>query len=162
MMECTTYRDELLEAAPDELAGVAPTPLADHVRECRRCGETARLLLTEHARLGSALSLLQPSLSADAAASDVLSAAVGVLPFRPSRRERLGRFAATVFPMAAAAALAIYVVYGRDEAVPQVAQVSEQPATQVRITAPPGTGTIVLTTSDPNITFAWIGQEINP
>jgi hypothetical protein len=157
-----TYRDELLEAAPDELAGVAPTPLADHVRECRRCGDTARLLLAEHARLGTALSLLQPRMSADAAADDILSTGVDVIPLRPSRFERLGRFAATVFPMAAAAALAIYVVYGREEPVPAIRQTIEQPATQVRITAPPGTGTIVLTTSDPNITFAWIGQEINP
>jgi hypothetical protein len=160
--ECTTWQDELFEAAPDELAGVAPTALAGHVRECHRCGETARLLLAEHARLGTALSLVQPRVSADAAAGEILSMSDVVVPYRPSRGERLQRVAATIFPMAAAAALAIYVVYGRDDVVPTPVVEREQPATAVRITAPPGTGTIVLKTSDPDITFAWIGQEIDP
>ena len=162
MTQCITWHEELLEAAPDELAGVAPTALADHVRECRRCGDTARLLLSEHARLGIALSLIQPRLSAEAAASQVLATSDVVIPFRPSRGERLQRIAATIFPMAAAAAIAVYVVYGRDDGVPSTVYTRESPATAVRITAPPGTGTLVLKTSDPNITFAWIGQEIDP
>lgn len=162
MTDCTTYGDELLEAAPNELAGVAPTALADHVRDCHRCGETARLLLAEHARLGRALSLVQPRMSADAAAGEILSMSDAVVPYRPSRGERLQRIAATLFPMAAAAALAIYVVYGRNDVVPVPAPERVEPATVVRITAPPGTGTVVLKTSDPTITFAWIGQEIDP
>ena len=162
MTECTIWHDELLEAAPDELAGAAPTALADHVRECHRCGETARLLLAEHARLGMTLALVQPRVSADAAAGDVLSNSEVLAPYRPSRAERFQRAVATIFPMAAAAALAIYVVYGRDEVVPRPAVEREQPATAVRITAPPGRGTVVLKTSDPDITFAWIGQEIDP
>ena len=162
MSECTTWRDELLEAAPDELAGVAPTALADHVRECRCCGEAARLLLTEHARLGNALSLVQPRLSADAAASEVLSSATDVRPFRPSNRERVQRLAATFFPMAAAAGLAMYVVYGRTETAPRPAYTAERQVTRVRITARPGTSTVVLMTSDPTITFAWIGREALP
>ncbi len=161
MNECTTYGDELLEAAPDELAGIAPTALAGHVRDCERCGETARLLLVEHARLGTALALLQPRRPADVAAGEILSM-YDAAPYRPSRAERLQRMAATVFPMAAAAGLAIYVVYGRSDPVPMPAPERDVPATAVRITAPPGTGTIVLKTSDPNITFAWIGQEIDP
>jgi hypothetical protein len=160
--ECTTHADELLEAAPDELAGVAPTALADHVRECPRCGETARLLLAEHARLGAALSLVQPRVSADAAADRIVGTTTVVIPYRPSRSERVQRFAATLFPMAAAAALAVYVVYGRDEPVPIPAPERTAPTATVRITAPPGTGTVVLKTSDPDITFAWIGQEIDP
>ena len=162
MTECITWRDDLLEAAPDELAGIAPTALADHVRQCHRCGETARLLLAEHARLGTALSLVQPRKSADAAAAEILAAAPDVVPFRRSRGERLQRIAATIFPMAAAAAVAAYVVYGGDDGVPATIWEIEEPARAVRITAPEGTGTIILKTSDPNITFAWIGQEINP
>lgn len=159
MTECTTYRDDLLEAAPDELAGVAPTELADHVRDCRPCGETARLLLAEHARLGNALSLVQPRVSADAAADGVLATDGDPFPVRHARLERLQRFAAALFPMAAAAALAIYIVYGRDSPPPVALGEDERPVTHVRITATPGTGTIVLTTSDPTITFAWIGRE---
>ena len=162
MTECTTWRDDLLEAAPDELAGIAATALSDHIRECRRCGETARLLLAEHARLGTALSLVQPRTSADRAAAEILSMRDVAIPHRQSRMERVQRFAAAVFPMAAAAALAAYVVYGREDRVPVPAYSFEKPATAVRITAPPGTGTIVLKTSDPDITFAWIGQEIDP
>ena len=162
MTECTTWQDDLLEAAPDELAGVAPTPLADHVRECQRCGNTARVLLGEHARLGTALSLIQPRVSADAAVADILATDDSVVPFRPSRGERLQRIAAAIFPMAAAAAIAAYVVYGRDDGVPSTVYAIERAATAVRITAPAGTGTVVLKTSDPNITFAWIGQEIDP
>ena len=161
MIDCTIWRDELLEAAPDELAGVAPTALADHVRACDRCGATARVLLTEHARLGSTLALLQPRVSADAAAAAVLSSGTDIRQIRYTRRERLQRFAAAVFPMAAAAGLAIYVVYGQESTVPTTLEGARpRPATAVRITAPPGTGTIVLRTNDPNITFAWIGQEI--
>jgi len=160
--DCMTWRDELLEAAPDELAGVAPTALSDHVRSCGHCGPTARLLLAEHARLGNTLSLLQPRRSADAAAMEVLGALDVPQPIRYRRRDRLQQFAATIFPMAAAAALAIYVVYGRGEQVPRRVTPVERSITHVRITAPPGTGTIVLTTSDPDITFAWFGQEPLP
>ena len=163
MTECITYREELLEAAPDELAGVAPTALAEHVRACRCCGDTARLLLAEHGRLGNALSLVQPRRSADAAAAEVLASTAGVLlPMRYSRRDRIQRFAAAAFPMAAAAGLAIYAVYGRGDPTPVPLYTAERPITRVRITAPEGTGTIVLRTSDPTITFAWIGREVTP
>ena len=162
MTECIAWQEELLEAAPDELAGVAPTALADHVRDCHRCGETARLLLAEHARLGTALALAQPRRSADDAAAEILATSGVVIPYRESRLERLQRYAAAVFPLAVAAGLAVYVVYGRDQPVPAAMWVEESPATAVRVTAPPGTGVVVLKTSDPNITFAWIGQEIDP
>jgi hypothetical protein len=166
MTECAAIREELLDAAPDELAGIAATALATHVRHCPRCGPLARLFLDEQARLGMALSLVQPRLSAAAAADDILVASpvadsVGV-PARETRGERFARFAATVFPMAAAAALAAYLVYGTQEPVPHLMFASERPAREVRITAMPGTGTIVLNTADPDITFAWIGKEIVP
>ena len=161
-MDCLIAREELLEAAPDELAGVAPTVLADHVRSCPRCAPIARLLLAEHARLGAALSLVQPALSAEAAAERILGSRAPAARYRLTRRERVGRFAAAVFPMATAAALAAYVVYGDRDPVPQPVQVAEPVATAVRVTAPPGTGTVVLVTKDPDITFAWIGKEIAP
>ena len=162
MIDCAIIREELLDAAPDELAGVAPTALATHVRDCPRCGPLARMLLDEQSRLGSALALIEPRVSAAAAASDVLALQPMPLPQRETRRERLARFAATVFPMAAAAALAAYLVYGNRTPVPYAAFEREVPATAVRITAMPGTGTIVLQTADPDITFAWIGKEIAP
>ena len=162
MTECTTYRDELLEAAPDELAGIAPTALAEHVRACRCCGDAARIMLAEHARLGTALSLIQPRLSADTAADEVIASNLTFRPVAYSTRDRIQRFAAAVFPMAAAATLAIYVVYGRGDPVPQPGPTAQRHVNGVRITAPPGRGTIVLLTSDPTITFAWIGREITP
>jgi len=125
--DCAIIRDELLDAAPDELAGVAPTALATHVRACPRCGPLARMLLDEQSRLGSALALIEPRMSA-----------------------------------AAAAALAAYIVYGNRPPVYLWSVDREVPATAVRITAMPGTGTIVLQTADPDITFAWIGKEIAP
>jgi hypothetical protein len=161
--DCAIIRDELLDAAPDELAGVAPTALATHVRACPRCGPLARMLLDEQSRLGSALALIEPRMSAAAAASDVLALQPTTsLPQRETGRERLARFAATVFPMAAAAALAAYIVYGNRPPVYLWSVDREVPATAVRITAMPGTGTIVLQTADPDITFAWIGKEIAP
>ena len=162
MTDCIIAREEMLDAAPDELAGIAPTALASHVRDCPRCGPLARMLLDEQSRLGAALALVQPRLSAAAAASDVLGDQPIALPLRETRRERLARFAATAFPMAAAAALAAYLVYGNITPVPYAASTYEQPARAVRVTAMPGTGTIVLTTNDPDITFAWIGKEIVP
>ena len=162
MTDCNVYYEELLDAAPDELAGVAPTTLSDHVRNCQQCGETARVLLAEHARLGTALAALQPRASADESVDDIL--ALVEEPRRHSRRARLQRFAAAAFPMAAAAGIAMYAVYGRDQSPPVTSTVvvtPPQPA-RVRITAPPGMRTIVLTTSDPTITFAWIGPEIIP
>lgn len=162
MIDCTIVREELLDAAPDELAGVAPTALATHVRDCPRCGPLARMFLDDQARLGAALALVQPRISAAAAASEVLASAPIALPLRETRRERFVRFAASAFPMAAAAALAAYLVYGDRTPVPYAAGVTEEPAHLVRITAMPGTGTIVLNTSDPDITFAWIGKEIVP
>ena len=162
MIDCALVREEMLDAAPDELAGVAPTALAAHVRECRQCAPLARLLLDEQARLGMALGLVQPRLSAAEAASEVLFAHPASPPMREPFRDRAARFAATVFPMAAAAALAAYLVYGDRTPVPYTGRIVETPAHAVRITAPPGTGTIVLNTSDPDITFAWIGKEIVP
>jgi hypothetical protein len=65
--------------------------------------------------------------------------------------------------MAAAAALAAWFVYGDREPVPYpVGSFVPAPARVVRITAPPGISTIVLSTGDPDITFAWIGKEIVP
>jgi hypothetical protein len=162
VIDCTIVREELLDAAPDELAGVAPTALATHVRDCPRCGPLARMFLDDQARLGAALALVQPRISAAAAASEVLGSEPIALPLRETRRERFVRFAATAFPMAAAAALAAYLVYGDHVPVPYSARVADEPAQVVRITAMPGTGTIVLNTSDPDITFAWIGKEIVP
>ena len=162
MIDCTIVREELLDAAPDELAGVAPTALATHVRDCPRCGPLARMFLDDQARLGAALALVQPRISAAAAAGEVLGSEAIALPLRETRRERFVRFAATAFPMAAAAALAAYLVYGDRAPVPYSAGNIEEPAHVVRITAMPGTGTIVLNTSDPDITFAWIGKEIVP
>ena len=162
MTECTIVREEMLDAAPDELAGVAPTRLATHLRDCPRCGPIARMILAEEARLGSALALMQPRRSPGAAASEILAAEEPVPVIAETRRERIGRLAASVFPLAAAAALAAYVVYGNPEPVPYAGDFVETPATMIRITATPGTGTIVLNTSDPEITFAWIGKEIVP
>ena len=163
MIDCALAREELLDAAPDELGGVARTELAVHVRSCPRCGPLARLLLDEQARLGSAIAVVQPRLSADAAASAILGMPTTPPRVRDSRRERLGRLAASLFPMAAAAALAAWFVYGNREPVPRpVGTFAQAPARVVRITAPPGTGTIVLNTGDPDITFAWIGKEIVP
>ena len=162
MIDCAIVRDELLDAAPDELAGVAPTALATHVRDCPRCGPLARMFLDEQARLGAALALVQPRVSAADAAREVLASQPVALPERETRRERFARFAASAFPMAAAAALAAYLVYGNRTPVPYYAGVSEEPAHIVRITAMPGTGTVVLNTHDPDITFAWIGKEIVP
>ncbi len=163
MIDCTAAREELLDAAPDELAGVAPTMLATHVRDCPRCGPLARTFLDEQARLGSALALVQPRVSASAAAIEILaSQQLALVPDRETARERIGRFASAVLPMAVAAGLAAYVVYGNRDPVPYPAFAREVPAAAVRITAPPGTGTIVLQTADPDITFAWIGKEIAP
>ncbi len=164
MTNCAIIREELLDAAPDELAGVAPTALATHVRDCPRCGPLARTFLDEQVRLGGALALMQPRMSAAAAASEVLAIQPLALapPERETVRDRLTRFAAAVLPMAAAAALAAYLVYGDREPVPTYVFTREIPASAVRITAMPGTGTIVLQTADPDITFAWIGKEIAP
>ena len=163
MIDCRVYYDDLLEAAPDELAGVAPTGLGEHVRDCVHCGETARLLLAEQARLGSALAALQPRMSAEDAADDVLATLDANAP-RYSRRARVQRWAATIFPMAAAAGLAMYAIYGRPEPRPPVVVDSGLRAArqQVRITVPAGAHAVVLKTSDRNITFAWIGPESIP
>jgi hypothetical protein len=162
VIDCIAARDELLDAAPDELAGVAPTELGTHVRDCRRCGPLARMFLDEQARLGATLSLVQPRRSAGEAADEVLVSPPVVQSLPETRRERVARYAATLFPMAAAAALAAWLVYGDQPTVPYPAYITERAATAVRITAPTGTGTIVLNTNDPDITFAWIGKEIDP
>jgi hypothetical protein len=121
------------------------------------------MLLDEQARLGSAIALVQPRLSPAAAANEILVAHPVVEYVRRSRRERLAGFATAAFPMAAAAALAAYLVYGNQEPVPRMSGAFEEAAAHaVRITAPSGTGTIVLNTGDPDITFAWIGKEIVP
>ena len=167
MTSCTAVREELLEAPPDELAGVAQTPLAAHLRECPRCGPIARLLLDEHARLGGALAVIQPNLSADAATDQVLGAAGE--PHRGARRRggRVRRFVAAAFPMAAAAAIAAYFVYGAWPDRPTTIIASsigvEEPAELVRATAPENGSAVVLRTSDPNITLVWLTQkEISP
>jgi hypothetical protein len=161
-------REELLEAAPDELAGVAQTALADHVRECLRCGPIARVLVEEHARLGSALALVQPRLSADAAVDDVLATPEFVPESRWRRRaEGARRFLITAFPMAAAAAIAAYFVYGvlpADEPMIVTNTIGqERPARVVRATVPVGSSAVVLRTASENITLVWITpREIAP
>jgi hypothetical protein len=165
---CTTIQDELLEAAPDELAGVARTPIAEHLRDCPDCAPVARLLLDEHARLGRALALVQPSLSPDEATDDVLTTA-RLAPDSTwrDRVDRARRFLITALPMAAAAAIAAYFVYGlpgRDvPAVDVTVPAPEVPARFVRATVPAGASAVVLRTANPNITLVWITEkEITP
>ena len=167
MRDCLVVREELLDAAPDELAGVAPTALATHVRDCPRCRPLARMLLDEQSRLGTAVSLVQPRLSAAEAADAVLDAGrpapyLQLVEERETRGERFLRFVGAVLPLAAAAAIAAWVVYGDRTPVPYGAPIVDAPATAVRITAPAGAQTVILTTSDPDITFAWIGKETAP
>ena len=163
MTRCFVAREELLEANPDELAGVAATDLAEHVRTCPRCGMMARILVEEHARLGAALSVVNPRLSPDAAVDQVLGIErfPGAAPARPSRRERVRQFFVAALPMAAAAAIAAYFVYGTGTPDPVPAISSVRPTTVV-VTAAPGTGTAVFATRNPRITLVWFGQEITP
>ncbi len=176
MTECQAVRDQLFEAAPDELAGVARTEVAEHLRDCPRCGPVARVLLDEHARLGRALALVEPSMSADAAVDRVLT-----MENDESARDRWGErarrfrgFLGAAFPMAAAAAIAAYFVYGFEAPHPAAdapatkvvvsptAPPSPSPTGGVRVTVPSGSTTIVLSTGNPDITLVWISDKDVP
>lgn len=149
--------ERLLEADPDELAGLGDSPTAAHVRSCAHCADVAARLLAGQRLLAAALDGVRPRISADEAIDRVLGRTVARGPLHlESRRPRWRRRLAAALPLAAAAALALILL--RDDAPPPaplpVARLAEQIGAPT-LTVPAGSNAAVFKTSNPKITVIW-------
>ncbi len=170
-MNCHEALEWLLEAGPDELAGVGDSPAAAHLRSCARCtAAAARLLEGQHA-LAASLDGLRPRLSADEALDRVLGASPsesgvaravarlarwrGGAPARPTRLPaRWRRWAVAAALPAAAAGFAALLLTG-DAPPPAPLPVSHLAERTPALSVPAGRNAAVFTTSNPRITVVW-------
>jgi hypothetical protein len=147
-IECKTAFGLLLEAEPAELAGQGDSELANHVRECTRCGAVAARLLAGQGELAGALDGLSPR-------ADVEEA----LSITRARRRRIGwrrhgwRVAA---PLAAAAALtALFLVRPPDGRMPGEVVLLPAPRIEPAVEAPLAQNVMVFETQDRSAKVIW-------
>lgn len=150
-MPCEMKLDVLLEAEPDELAGVGDTAVAQHVVLCSRCRAIADEILEGQALLAEELRVLTPARNVESVVDRVRAQV-------PRRRLR-SRLRTVVLPLAAAAVLSILVLGDR---VPQrmvsndttphgAARLDAARAIQVS----PARNVAVMKTDNPKITVVW-------
>ncbi len=150
-MTCEMKLDLLLEAEPDELAGIGDTEVAQHVAHCRRCRAVADEILGGQALLADGLRVLSP-------AGDVNSV-VERIRLRERRRHQRSRVRKFVLPLAAAAVLSVLVFGDRmsrrmvydDTTARGAATLEAARAIQVS----PARNVAVMKTDNPKITVIW-------
>lgn len=144
------WMERMLQADPADLAGEGGTPLAVHVRQCRRCRSLGRRLLDEQAALAGALESVGPKSTAAEAADRVLE------------EERSSpirfRWAAVLAPLAAAAVVTALLLWTpRDGSVRRAGSptATDRGSARVSVEVPEG-GALVFATRDPTVTLVWI------
>lgn len=189
---CDTALERMLEAEPVELRGEVDTELARHIKGCDRCRAVAAAMLEELEALDDALDHLagavraadaadhavqpmaDPMAAADAAADAALAASGDgsdgvVMDVRrgPGRRTGRGRSRwtrAAWVPLAAAAALAAVLLFGRDHPFSGPGTGTTPPAEptiepQVAVTPPADKSVAIMETENPNITIVWLYER---
>jgi hypothetical protein len=129
-------------ADPDELRGTAATLLAQHVRACAECRERAATILAESAALADAIT--------------AVTAAHQPMRVQKSRRRRW--LAGALLPLAAAAALLVFVMQDRsasDDPLPPILMPVQKVAEVPVVNAQPGRNVAVMRTNNPKITVVW-------
>jgi hypothetical protein len=139
--------DLLLEAEPDELAGIGSSEVAQHVAHCSRCRAVANEILEGQGLLAGGIRALGP-------AGDV-GLVVGRIRLRDRRRRQLRK---VVLPLAAAAVLSVLVVGDRmsngnvfDDPAGDVTNLEMARSIQVS----PNRNVAVMKTDNPKITVIW-------
>ena len=146
----------MLEAEVAELAGTADTPLAEHIRDCPRCGAVAERLLVAQDELAAALDRTKPGVPVKEALRRARVA--------PAGGDGVGAWLAggAAAGLAAAAILAVLLLTGPEppEGEPWVggdgiALVEpEEPAPAVE--APGDRNVMVLDTGNPKVRIVWV------
>ena len=159
MTGCTRPLADLLVAEPDELAALAETDLAKHIRSCPHCAAAARRILAANDALREVLDVPNP-VDANAVLRMASIETVG----RP-----LGRWTwfATPAPIRVVAATSMVVViavaialkmHHQDNPLPSepwTPFAEEQPV----LVDAPGHNVAVIPTTDPDITIFWFYKE---
>lgn len=145
-MNCTEFREAMLEAELDELRGIGASDVAMHIRECADCRTRADVLRLGHERLAASLATLHPRV----ADSNVV----------PMRRKSRG-LSWLPLPLAAAAVLALLMIprmNGEDE-LPRIDAIAAMMfRSQPIASPPPGQQAMVIEKND--MTIVWLyGQE---
>ena len=150
-LTCAEVQDLLLEADLPQLSGEGGDALADHLRTCGRCQETAWAILEGERDLGGILEALVPAPDLDAllamAAGDV-GGANAVL------RRRFRRAIPPLIPLAAAAAL-VALFLGREPSLPGEPPSLAPTPPGLGLEVPEGRDVAVLATGNPDITVLW-------
>lgn len=148
-MDCRAALPLLLEAEPDELAGLAETPLAAHVRGCAPCRARAEAVLDGQRALAAVLD--QPARSGDAFGPPRPDAPARD---RPPVARRAARPAFRRVALAAGALAFVAVLLLRlPERAPVAPPVPDLPPPPVRVMA--GGPVAVFETGRPDVTLVW-------
>jgi hypothetical protein len=160
-MTCADALEAMLEADPHELRDWEDTELSRHLRECGRCRSVAVAILEDEALLARGLESTVPHPDLDR----IIDQALGANPTstkastNPTASGRILRFprkrtVATLFPLAAAAALAALLL-GRSPELPGDPYHPAPEAPGLGLEVPEGRNVAVLATKNPEITVLW-------
>jgi predicted anti-sigma-YlaC factor YlaD len=144
MMDCAGVRPLLLEAEPEDLAGVGSSHVAAHVRTCGACGAVAARILDETARLDGFLARAPAAPDVDALVTRAQRREKKVIPFPTWKRWSA---------VAAAAAVAGLLFLRRDVPLQAFDRHTFDEAPLVE--AAPDQNVAVLATANPDITVLW-------
>jgi anti-sigma factor RsiW len=145
-MNCDEAREEMLEAAPADLASEIDSALSRHLRHCPACRAAAAHALAVERGMAEWLEAAEPA----TAAATAIPAARATARRRAAARPWVG---AGVAVAAGLAALLIWWHPPEGLAPPTPRSAASRPGFSV--TPPPGRDVIVLTTPNPRIVVVW-------
>ena len=141
-MNCDVAREEMLVADLHELRGEGDTDLAMHVRTCAQCRRQAEIILGEYDTLRTSLGGLEPH-----------TETAQVTPIRTARKPR--RYLWIPLPLAAAAVLALLLVRGQNDELPNMDAVTRMMFQETPVVSP-ASGQQAMVIEKNNMTIVWL------
>ena len=138
-MNCDVAREEMLVADLHELRGEGDTDLAMHVRSCAECRRRAEIILGEYDTLRASLAGLEPR-----------TATAQVTPIRKARR-----YLWIPLPLAAAAVLALLLVRGQNDELPNIDALTRMMFQETPVVSP-AAGQQAMVIEKNNMTIVWL------
>lgn len=138
-MNCDVAREEMLVADLHELRGEGDTELATHVRTCAECRKRAEIILGEYDTLRTSLGGLEPR-----------TATAQVTPIRKPRR-----YLWIPLPLAAAAVMALLLVRGQNDELPNMDAVTRMMFQETPVVSP-ASGQQAMVIEKNNMTIVWL------
>ena len=139
---CTAIRELMLEAELEELRGIGESDVAEHIRGCAACASRAQAILRSYGQLDAALTTMSTQ-----------SEAATVIPLQRRRRLRW-----IPLPLAAAAVVALLMMPGQEETLPNMDAVARMMIKETPVVSPaPGQQALVMEKNE--MTIVWLYKQ---